>query len=203
MTARKSKQLLNTVVTDPDQGATVKYDTALCNALCKADSEADVKTILTPFPIVEINDQQMWRFAGLTVEAILQFERDTNENRGGLQHLIFYCTSLLHVDVFSNVMNRALQKGEASSEPLGLETLETAGTDSTPTDAIDADKNVPTGEWYAVKRVLQQRKRKGPMQYLVEWENSNEKTWVHRRDISDFAMQAYLASRRRKRSKAQ
>jgi Chromo (CHRromatin Organisation MOdifier) domain len=177
---------------------------ATYNALFRADQEPEIKTILLSFPSVEINEQQLWRFAGLTVETILQFERDTNEKRR-LQRITFNCTSLLHVDVLTNVVNKALQvmEQEESNEPLDLEMLEAGGTDSTPTAEANNGEVKQSDEWHAVKRVLRQRKRKGRMQYLVEWENSDDQTWVDRKNISDFAVQAYLASRKRKRRRAQ
>ena len=199
-----AKQLLLAINTQPDRGAAATCDSVTHEALCTADRHPGIKTLLLLFPNTNVQEQSLWQFAGSTVEAVKQFERDTKDQHGELNCIIFSCKSLLHVDVLGNVLKQAFQvpDDDQLAEPLGLELLENKDSQPVATDKADSELK-PTDEWYAVKRIIKQRKRKNKVQYLVEWEGSTENTWVNRSDISDFAVQAYLASRKHKKRRAQ
>ena len=199
-----AKQLLLAINTQPDRGAAATCDSVTYEALCTADRQPGIKTLLLLFPNTNVQEQNLWQFAMSTVQAAKQFERDTKDQHGELNCIIFSCKSLLHVDVLGNVLKQAFQvpDDDQLAEPLGLELLENKDSQPVATDKADSELK-PTDEWYAVKRIIKQRKRKNKVQYLVEWEGSTENTWVNRSDISDFAVQAYLASRKHKKRRAQ
>ena len=54
-------------------------------------------------------------------------------------------------------------------------------------------------EWHTVKEVIKRRKFRGKIQFLVRWESDNTQTWVDRRDITDAAIQQFIAQRNQKR----
>jgi len=64
-----------------------------------------------------------------------------------------------------------------------------AGGNVTPAEAN------PDNEWYEVKRVLKTKRSRGKDLYLVEWAASPEISWVERKDLMDYALQAFYASR--------
>lgn len=53
-----------------------------------------------------------------------------------------------------------------------------------PSVAVEAP--VAPSPWYAIKGILNHRRRGCIDEYLVEQENSDEKTWVKRLDVSAF-----------------
>ena len=64
-----------------------------------------------------------------------------------------------------------------------------AGNTEAPTEA-NTDQ-----EWYEVKRVLKTKRSRGKDLYLVEWADSPINSWVERKDLTDYALQAFYASR--------
>ena len=54
-------------------------------------------------------------------------------------------------------------------------------------------------EWFRVKRVLAHRRCKGKDEYLLEWADGSEPTWIPRRDVSDPLIQMFYASTKYKR----
>ena len=53
----------------------------------------------------------------------------------------------------------------------------------------------PANDWYEVKRILKTKRKNGKDFYLVEWADSTTNTWVERKDLTDYAVQAFYASR--------
>ena len=74
-----------------------------------------------------------------------------------------------------------------SDSPLNTEIV--AGDTEAPTEA-NTDQ-----EWYEVKRVLKTKRPRGKDLYLVEWADSPINSWVERKDLTDYALQAFYASR--------
>ena len=78
--------------------------------------------------------------------------------------------------------------GGTNSGSLPVESVATRS--GTPTAANQAN------DWYEVKRILKTKRKNGKDFYLVEWADSTTNTWVERKDLTDYAVQAFCASRR-------
>ena len=64
------------------------------------------------------------------------------------------------------------------------------------TEAPEAPTEANTDqEWYEVKRVIKTKRSRGKDLYLVEWADSPTNSWVERKDLTDYALQAFYASR--------
>ena len=81
-------------------------------------------------------------------------------------------------------ISRRLPPGETSDLPSEI----VAGGNVTPAEAN------PDNEWYEVKRVLRTKRLGGKDLYLVEWADSPEHSCVERKDLTDYALQAFYAS---------
>jgi len=53
----------------------------------------------------------------------------------------------------------------------------------------------PDNVWYEVKRILKTKRQRGKDLCVVEWADSLTNSWVERKDLTDYALQAFYASR--------
>jgi hypothetical protein len=81
------------------------------------------------------------------------------------------------------------ESGEAINDQFDQKTLNTNNTVVPQSDT----------EWHTVKEVIKRRKFRGKIQFLVRWESDNSQTWVDRRDITDAAIQQFIAQRNQRR----
>jgi len=59
-----------------------------------------------------------------------------------------------------------------------------------------------TNDWYTIRRILEQQRRKGKDFYLVEWDTDPVSTsWVAGKDVTDYALQTFFASRPQRRKR--
>ena len=59
-----------------------------------------------------------------------------------------------------------------------------------------------TNDWYTIRRILKQQRRKGKDFYLVEWDTDPVSTsWVEGKDVTDYALQTFFASRPQRRKR--
>jgi len=76
-------------------------------------------------------------------------------------------------------------------------------TEAAPADETPEGSNVPPADngsqWYEVKRIIRTKRKSGKDLYLVEWADSPTNTWVEKKDLTDYAIQACYASRPPKR----
>jgi hypothetical protein len=103
-----------------------------------------------------------------------------------------------------------LCEGEDVDEPIGddypaIENIPTAPApeievSDPPSDIVTGENVTPTDAntdnvWYEVKRILKTKRQRGKDLYLVEWADSPTNSWVERKDLTDYALQAFYASR--------
>ena len=59
-----------------------------------------------------------------------------------------------------------------------------------------------TNDWYTIRRILKEQRRKGKDFYLVEWETDPVSTsWVEGKDVTDYALQTFFSSRPQRRKR--
>jgi hypothetical protein len=108
---------------------------------------------------------------------------------------------LLNADVITTVCRKIFNDQVVASD-LASDSVEITEKDlvDEPNRTDDTTETVmPNTTWHAVKRVLKRRKKKGRVQYLVEWDEDSSQSWVDRSNLSDAALQSFLATRKPKR----
>ena len=53
--------------------------------------------------------------------------------------------------------------------------------------------------WYSIECILRHRRRRGRDEYLVQWSDESDPTWVDRSNVSNGAMQHFYANHKRRR----
>jgi transposase InsO family protein len=153
------------------------------NELLQLANES-VSTMVIPFPDFFESDSQVWSVSQDCIEALLAFQsvKQVNER---LSHVTIVCNSLLQSDVLKVVCEQLLKRKE-----------------SLILDALDAEKDAtdsPSSTWHSVKAVLKKRNHRGKVQFLVQWQEDDSKSWVNRADLTDAAVQLFLTQRGHKR----
>ena len=201
-------RILHAVVADKGQSPISKLQSTVINLLEAADKLPDVSSIAIPFTGVHVEEGELWAAAGALVKAIRQFENNTVNSPGTLTSITFCTVCMLNADVLTVVLKQGFQvndrtNNEADHTTLSASDLAAEVTDIS--DAIDtspqASRQAATDEWCAIDKILRQRKHRGRVQYLVKWEGSDQNSWVKQADLSDFAVQAFLAERKRNRKR--
>jgi hypothetical protein len=201
-------RILHAVVADEGRPPIGQLQSTVINLLEAADKLPDVSNIAIPFTGLPVEEGELWAAAGALVKAIHQFEDRTVNSPGMLTSITFCTVCMLNADVLTVVLKQAFQvidrtDNETARTTLGASDAAAEVTDIS--DAIDtspqASRQAATDEWCAIDKILKQRKHKGGMQYLVKWEGSDQNSWVKRADVSDFAVQAFLAERKRNRKR--
>jgi hypothetical protein len=59
--------------------------------------------------------------------------------------------------------------------------------------------DISTEGWYTIKRILKTRVRERQRQFLVEWDDGSEPTWVANKDVTPLARSAFYAENQLKR----
>ena len=201
-------RILHAVVTDNGQSRTSQLQSTVINLLEAADKLPDVSSIAIPFTGIRVEEGELWAAAGALVKAIQQFENDTVNSPGSLTSVTFCTVCMLNADVLTVVLKQGLQVKVQTDDMAAdnkLSASDGAAEVTDISDAIDtspqASRQAATDEWWAIDKILKQRKHKGKVQYLVKWEGSDQNSWVKRADVSDFAVQAFLAERKRNKKR--
>ena len=176
-------------------------DDQLLAALHAIGTQTEVSTVTIPFPGINIPESQLWHVAGLVVKAIERLDSDAASMRGSIRNIVFMNLSILTADVLSVVLRQAFQvvnqqHSEADGNSLQVE------VDSVPNETETVITSKPNhDEWYTIECILKQRKYRNKMQYLVKWEGSDVTQWCDRADVTDYAIQRFLANKKRRRRK--
>jgi O-acetyl-ADP-ribose deacetylase (regulator of RNase III) len=180
-----------------------KLKEAFYNCLTLVDQSPNFTAIAFPAISAGIYGMDGWSVSHAAVEAVKQFDADTQRAPGSLRQIEFIMLSLTLADTVSTVCREKL----ASTPIIDLEVLPTADilTDVVPPD--DAVINNPTaetvtartGEWFAIDRLLRHRRQRGKDLYLVKWMDSEIPSWIERSNITDAALQHFYANRKRRR----
>jgi len=181
----------------------------LTQAMALADNNEDIQSVLIPFPGLDLQDNKIWSRAGQVIRAVNNIDGMAAPAVKPLCNIVITCQSLIHADVLRLALKQYFQVNRSENddatkgdEPVAMPDLSRDLEIQTelkepvdPKPAASADR----GDWYTIKRIITQRKRKSKMQYLVEWEGSETPEWVDRQNVTDFAVQSYLAARKRRR----
>jgi len=73
-------------------------------ALQTANGDDTIKTMVVPFPGLDVEENQAWALAGQVAKAIKEIDGKLNGvSKTPLQRVTFICTSLLFADVLCTV----------------------------------------------------------------------------------------------------
>ena len=210
-------------VTQPILASTAVYD---CFAAClqTADHIDGVTSIAIPAISAGIFGMNAWDVSHEAIKALLDFDRNSANSKGDLVKIEFVCLDLSVADTMNTVFRQGLPppsttvsdlcEGEDVDEPIGDDYPAVENIPTTPAPEIevsDPPSDIVTGEnvtptdantdnvWYEVKRILKTKRQRGKDLYLVEWADSPTNSWVERKDLTDYALQAFYASRQPRR----
>ena len=163
-------------------------------------TEEDVESIAIAFPDLTGLNQSVWSLSQTLVDSIVDYRKTNASNN--LKRVDFVCNSFMQADVLRTVCNHLIGKQVTFQQEL-------ANADATgqvdQTETVELQAGVPftekQNEWFGVKDVLKRRKNRSRNQYLVVWED-NSQSWVDRKDLSDKAIEHFVATHRfRKRAR--
>jgi len=194
-----------------------------CFAAClkTADHAEGVTSIAIPAISAGIFGMDAWTVSGEALKALLDFDANSSDSGGGLNKIEFVCLDLLIADTMNVVFRQGLPPPQTKASCSGENDVvnDSLGEDEYPpvenipasfphdVDISDLPSNSVAGdsialaeantdnEWYTVKRVLKTKRLRGKDFYLVEWEDSPINSWVERKDLTDYALQVFYASR--------
>ena len=160
-------------------------------------ADESIRELAIPFFDFYDSDGQIWSIAQDLVEALLEFQNSNRTPQGCLSHITVVCHSLLQGDIMRVICNKLIV-------PQNDVTTSSAANESavTPTnEQQQQQQQLDSSEWYTVKEVLKRRRmRNGKYEYLVVWEDLS-KSWVPRPNLTDTAVQIFLAKQNEKRKR--
>jgi len=132
-------------------------------ALQTGSGDNTIKTIVVPFPGLDVKENQAWALAGQIARAIKEIDGKLNDvSKTSLERV---CTSLLFADVLCTVLRQHLQvkREEVKSPalPLAMDQVKTESereSNSSQTNQGQAIKNQTNDGWCTIERILKQRK---------------------------------------------
>ena len=159
-----------------------------------------MSTVIIPFPGINTPDCQLWTTAGLVAKAVNCFDTTVTATRGSIRDIVFTNLSLLTADVLSFVLRQAFQVTDQQPAIVDDNSLQVE-VDSVPNvaETIVASQQPNQDEWHTIEGILKQRKYKNKMQYLVKWEGYDATQWCDRENVTDYAIQRFLADKKRKK----
>jgi O-acetyl-ADP-ribose deacetylase (regulator of RNase III) len=158
--------------------------TAYYNCLMEADKQQDIQSITLPILGVSANRFDIWTAAHAAAKAVVSFDENSAAAPGALRNITFVNLTLSALDVMNVVFRQVLQDGaHATLQP----TLDAA----TAEPEIEAQPQQQQSEWFPIKSILSHQKRKGKDWYLVQWDGTEEKSWVKKQDVSETALQQF------------
>jgi O-acetyl-ADP-ribose deacetylase (regulator of RNase III) len=161
----------------------VRASTLAC--LKAADAhDSNILSIIIPFFSEQLHPHMHWDAAQQIAQAILDFDKISDQNVRSLQRIDIMSNILLAGDVLSAVFRNMLV-----ASPMPAITDDTTQQTSTPSS---------NDQWYEIDAVLKRRKRRDGDLYLVKWKGTNETTWVPRRDITVAAIAQYISEHPRR-----
>lgn len=180
----------------PDFDA-LRAENELCNTYYRClkaiDSKPDIESVAIPL-IVCTDVLEPWSASHNAIKALVKFDQETYQTPGNLKRVVFVNLSLATVDVLTTVCRKILESPVVSLDQTASQQQSQETTDNT-TTANDED-------WYPISEILKGQKRKGKMYYLVRWE-TGETQWLRAKDISDYAIEQFKASRPARKRKRQ
>ena len=177
-----------------DQSLTIdKLADTYYACLSQADAHPNVAILATPVVGTHILHTDPLLIAEHAANSLLKFDADTAAHPGSLREIKFVVLSLTMADALTASFRLAWQATATN----------TAADDNPPNETVTN----PSEEWFAIDRILRQRKRNGRSQYLVRWsEPTCSPSWVDFSDITDAALAQFYANkttRRRRRRRRQ
>jgi O-acetyl-ADP-ribose deacetylase (regulator of RNase III) len=180
-----------------------KLREAFYNCLTLVDHLPNFTSIAFPAISAGLYGMDGWSVSHAAVEAVKQFDADTQSVPGSLRQIEFIMLSLTLADMVSAVCREEL----TSTTAIDFGATPTTGipTDVVPPDDAAGDNKTTesettnTGEWFAIDRLLRHRRQRGKDLYLVKWIDSEILSWVERSNITDGALQHFYANRKRRK----
>jgi O-acetyl-ADP-ribose deacetylase (regulator of RNase III) len=159
--------------------------TAYYNCLMEADKQRDIQSIALPILGVSANRFDIWTAAHAAAKAVVSFDENSAAAPGALRNITFVNLTLSALDVMNVVFRQVLQDGAPA-------TLQPAPATFEPEPEIEAQQQQQQlSEWFPIKSILSHQKRKGKDWYLVQWDGTEEKSWVKKQDVSETALQQF------------
>jgi hypothetical protein len=158
--------------------AEITLTTTYYNCSMEADKQRDIQSITLPVLGVSANRFVIWTAAHAAAKAVVSFDENSAAAPGALRGIIFVNLTLSALDVMNVVFRQVLQDGA----PAMLQPNLDAATAEPETEAQPQQKQ--QAEWFPIKSILSHQKRKGKDWYLVQWDGTEEKSWVTNGDMS-------------------
>jgi hypothetical protein len=172
--------------------------TKLIEVFKLADDTVGLNSLVVPFPDFNNSESQIWALSQDCIESLIDFHKARTKNRQ-LSQINIACNSLLQADVLKVVCNQLLTVGLPVANSRNDVTNGGVDTSITP---VEPEPTTNATEWHTVKEVLKRRKVRNKVQYLVRWESDDSESWVPRSDLTDAAVQSFIAKQsRRKRAR--
>jgi O-acetyl-ADP-ribose deacetylase (regulator of RNase III) len=197
-------------------GAQVHCKECYTACLRHANRMPGVKSVAVPAISAGLFGMDPWTVAHAAAQAISDFDNDAAPKEIILIELV--CIDLTTADVVKTVFRQILttpgvtpgREVSPNRSPIPVDTEDpdrpTESAESDPNELVEPVEGVSTESsadiWYAVKRLVRHQRKKGKDLYLVEWEDYPGQTWIERACITDAALQAFYATRRRRKRRA-
>ena len=174
-------------------------------------ADKHVTSLALPFPGLVQLETQLWTSAQLMIETLKEFFT-CNDNNNNINRVCFVCSSLLSADIMSVVCRTLLIEPSDNhrsiipdnTEPIQpVQPVQPVINDEPNNDVTNTEPPIAENDWHAITRILRQRLHRGKRQYLVQWSDSEQTSWLPRCDVSDFAVTQFLQSRRPRRRRRQ
>jgi hypothetical protein len=161
--------------------------TAYYNCLLEVDKQRDIQSVALPILGVSANHFDIWTAAHAAAKAVVSFDENSAAAPGALRNITFVNLTLTALDAMNVVFRKVLQDGA----PAALQPIPDAATAEPETEAQPQQQQ---SEWFPIKSILSHQERKGKDWYLVQWDGTEEKSWVKKQDVSEAALQQFYAT---------
>jgi O-acetyl-ADP-ribose deacetylase (regulator of RNase III)/transposase InsO family protein len=158
------------------------------NCLCEADKQTDFQTLALPVLGVRQDQFDPWTAAHAAVKAIIAFDDDTAREPGALRVITFFTLTLAVADILNVVFRQVFQ------DNIQVQMEEHAEPQAEQPNLQNTQQETSGTQWYPIKSILKHQKRRNKHWYLVQWEGTDEKSWVERQDVSEAALKQFDAT---------
>jgi transposase InsO family protein len=152
-------------------------------------ADESVSKLAMPFADFYDSEAQLWAISQDYIDAAIDFQKTMNTS-SHLSQIIIVCNALIQADTLNVVCGKLI--GVATEVQSAADPLPTVPNEAT--EPLDSDGLSKSTQWHAIKEVLKRRKIRNKVMYLVRWEEDDSTSWVPRKDLTDAAIQSFLAN---------
>ena len=176
--------------------------TSLFRTCLSAADKAGSCAIVLPFPPGDFNIDKVWDLAHAVAQAVKDFLDAASDIT--IKRIEFVEPNHHYADTLTVVLKSVLKQVESDNLQVDSISNDAPTSDTTPSSGNTEEAQQPKdpAQWYQISDIIKRQKRSGKDLFLVKWENSNETSWVLRRNLSPAALKQFFAqnpTRRRRR----